>query len=242
VKSFPTVGYWMSLVPFMPFLRRGLEELCCMILPEIFGRYQVAEFDRSAVGVATGPDVAVARTAVARAQGADVATKFRLAKVQSRAVASAGMTSALRQLPAAPIRMASLAGMVGQPVDTAHALLEQRGLQVERGPFEALGLGDLVRSLTAVFRTAVPGGQVTLHEDHGVVRMAGVTRPAAPTDVGAQVEALSRTVHAREKEVDRLRTRLEEMETRSAALAKGVSAERIARLESELTKLKKLKK
>ena len=239
VKSFPTVGYWMSLVPFMPFLRRGVEQLCCMILPEIFGRYQVAEFDRSAVGVATGPDVAVARMALGRAQGADIATKFRLAKVQSRAVASAGMTSALRQLPAAPIRMASLAGMVGQPVDTAHARLEQRGLQVERAPFEALGLGDLVRSLTGVFRTAVPGGQVTLHEDHGVVRMAGVTRPAAPTDVGAQVEALSRTVHAREEEVDRLRTRLEEMETRSAALAEGVSSERIARLESELTKLKK---
>jgi hypothetical protein len=240
VKSFPTVGYWMSMMPFIPFLRRWLEQFCCMILPELFGRYQVADYDRSTVGVASGPDVAVARTAVVRAQGADVPTKLRLARDQGRAVTSAGMTAAIRRLPAGPIRTASLAGLVGQPVDTVHTRLEERGLQVERTPFESLGLSDIVRSLTGIFRTAVPGGQITLVDDRGTVRMAGAVPP--PSDVGAQVDALTRTVRARERQVDRLRSRLEEMEARSAALTdSGVSAERVARIESELSELKKLR-
>lgn len=242
VKSFPTVGYWMSIVPFVPFLRRWLEQLCCMILPELFGRYQVADYDRSAVGVASGPDVAVARTAVVRTQAADVPTKFRLASQQTKAVASAGMTAGVRRMAAAPTGATPLAGVVGQPVDTAHARLEERGLQVERAPFESVGLGDIVRSFAGIFQAPVPGGQVTLLEDQGTVKMARVTRSADPADLGAQVEALSRTVRNRERQVDRLRSRLEEMEARSEALADaGISAERIARLESELTEIRGLR-
>jgi Family of unknown function (DUF6519) len=241
VKSFPTVGYWISIVPFAPFLRRWIEQLCCMILPELFGRYQAAEYDRSAVGVASGPDVAVARTAVVRTQAADVPGKIRLAGQQTKAVASAGAAAGLRRMAAAPSGVASLAGVIGQPVDTAHTRLEERGLQVERAPFESLGLGDIVRSLTGIFQTPDPGGQVTLLEDRGTVKMARVTRPAESAELGPQVEALTRTVRNRERQVDRLRARLEEMEARSAALADaGVSAERIARLESELTELRGL--
>jgi hypothetical protein len=119
---------------------------------------------------------------------------------------------------------------------------KDRGLRVDRAPLESLSLGDLVRSLAGIFQTPVPGTQVTLLEDQGTVKMAGVTRAAAPGDVGAQVEALTRTVRNRERQVDRLRTRLEEMEARTTALADaGVSAERIARLESELTEMRGLR-
>jgi hypothetical protein len=239
VKSFPTVGYWMSLVPVMPLLRRWVEQLCCMILPELFGRYQAPGYDESAVGAASGPNTAVARSAVVRAQAADVPTKFRLAKEQSKTIAGAGMTAGVRRLAIAPAGAASLAGVMGQPVDAAHARLEERGLEVERAPFESLGFGDVVRSFAGIFQTPVPGGQVTLLEDQGTVKMARATRKAEPADLGTQVEALRRTVRNRERQVDRLRARLEEMEARTTALADaGVSAERFARLEAELTEIR----
>ncbi len=38
VKSFPTVGYWLSLIPLSPFIHKAVEYLCCLVLPELFGR------------------------------------------------------------------------------------------------------------------------------------------------------------------------------------------------------------
>ncbi|GFJ92659.1 DUF6519 domain-containing protein [Phytohabitans rumicis] len=39
VKSFPTVGYWLSLVPLQPLIARAVEWLGCLVLPEHFGKY-----------------------------------------------------------------------------------------------------------------------------------------------------------------------------------------------------------
>lgn len=42
VKSFPTVGYWLSMVPVLPMLRELIGRACCAILPEYFGKYSTA--------------------------------------------------------------------------------------------------------------------------------------------------------------------------------------------------------
>lgn len=42
VKSFPTVGYWLSLVPVLPLLREAIGQFCCTVLPEVFQRYSTA--------------------------------------------------------------------------------------------------------------------------------------------------------------------------------------------------------
>ncbi len=47
VKSFPTVGYWLSLVPVLPFLREAIGRACCALLPEYFGSYDTAGHDDS---------------------------------------------------------------------------------------------------------------------------------------------------------------------------------------------------
>jgi hypothetical protein len=39
VKSFPTVDYWLSLVPVLPMLREAIAEFCCKVLTDSFGRY-----------------------------------------------------------------------------------------------------------------------------------------------------------------------------------------------------------
>jgi hypothetical protein len=43
VKSFPTVEYWLSLVPVIPLVGKFVEKFCCTILPEFFvGRYKAS--------------------------------------------------------------------------------------------------------------------------------------------------------------------------------------------------------
>ena len=36
VKSFPTVGYWMSLIPIVPMIKSTMEKICCSALPDYF--------------------------------------------------------------------------------------------------------------------------------------------------------------------------------------------------------------
>jgi len=45
VKSFPAIGHWLSLVPVLPFLDLLVEQFCCWVMPDTFGRYQVADFN-----------------------------------------------------------------------------------------------------------------------------------------------------------------------------------------------------
>lgn len=36
VKSFPTMGYWFSLIPVWPMLKAAVGKMCCSILPDLF--------------------------------------------------------------------------------------------------------------------------------------------------------------------------------------------------------------
>lgn len=39
VKSFPTVEYWLSIVPILPLVDKAVEAFCCSILPDFFAKY-----------------------------------------------------------------------------------------------------------------------------------------------------------------------------------------------------------
>lgn len=47
VKSFPTVGYWLSLVPVLPAFREVVGRFCCAVFPEVFGRYATSGHDEA---------------------------------------------------------------------------------------------------------------------------------------------------------------------------------------------------
>ena len=47
VKSFPTVGYWLSLVPVLPALRELLGQACCALLPDITANYSTRRHDNA---------------------------------------------------------------------------------------------------------------------------------------------------------------------------------------------------
>src|SRR5262249_21695307 len=40
LKSFPTMGYWLSLFPIAPIIGKAVESLCCAVLPTLFGTYK----------------------------------------------------------------------------------------------------------------------------------------------------------------------------------------------------------
>jgi hypothetical protein len=40
VKSFPTYGYWLSIVPILPIAKWLIERFCCAVLPDYFRKYE----------------------------------------------------------------------------------------------------------------------------------------------------------------------------------------------------------
>ncbi|HEV2862148.1 MAG TPA: DUF6519 domain-containing protein [Pyrinomonadaceae bacterium] len=63
VKSFPTVEYWLSLVPVLPLIGKAVEKLCCAVLPERFGRYTASRTSQSP-NVITSAMLNIAATAL----------------------------------------------------------------------------------------------------------------------------------------------------------------------------------
>ena len=61
VKSFPTVDYWLSIVPIMPIIQKAVEEFCCVALPDLFGRPTVPAYDEDAPRRAPAVRYSVAR-------------------------------------------------------------------------------------------------------------------------------------------------------------------------------------
>ncbi|MGH2720154.1 MAG: DUF6519 domain-containing protein, partial [Actinomycetota bacterium] len=76
VKSFPTVGYWASVVPVLPFAKKLVEAFCCTVLPDIFRRYQPQEVDTT-----TRPSAKVrystARSSLTNVQESDLPWKLQ---------------------------------------------------------------------------------------------------------------------------------------------------------------------
>jgi hypothetical protein len=53
VKSFPAVGYWLSLVPVLPMLREAIGRFCCSVLTEYTSRYETSKHDSANDNVPT---------------------------------------------------------------------------------------------------------------------------------------------------------------------------------------------
>jgi uncharacterized membrane protein YgcG len=43
VKTFPTVGYWLSAIPIIPLIKHAVAAFCCAALPMAFGRFSAAK-------------------------------------------------------------------------------------------------------------------------------------------------------------------------------------------------------
>lgn len=231
VKSFPTLGYWMSVVPVMPLLHKLVEQFCCLILPDLFRRYEPARFDPAEpnrppprIRYSTG------RTTVSDAQGLNLLAKLRETRGKTR-VSAGVVTDAVRSLLAAPLAdpAFSVGNLIGQPLEQAERLMTDRGMEARTVPFRPADLSDVMASVAGFFRTPESGDRVTLHEEAGRVRYFSSSSPGEGADY-------SDALRAKDAELDELRHKVTQLEARQEELA-GAGPERLAAVESELQEL-----
>lgn len=232
VKSFPTVGYWLSLVPVLPLAKRLVEWLCCMVLPEAFGRLRipVREVPEPAPARPHGAKVRVstARQGVGTVQEADLPSRARRTRRDFDVLSRAAGASVVEGLAVGPLRLGpGLADMLDRPVDAVESLLTGFGTGVERATYDPDSAPGLLDLLITLLRPPRPGGQVTLHEEDDRVRAVSVSPPPDP-----RIDGLSAALEERDTEIAHLRDQVEELRQQAPAAA-AVSA-----LEAELTELR----
>jgi hypothetical protein len=242
VKSFPTVDYWLSIVPIMPLITKAVEEFCCMVLPDLFGRYTVPEYEPTAERQAPRYRYSKGRAQVETAQGTDFKAKFKdvtkRTTLAASLVADAGRRTLVQPAADPAVRIANL---VGQPMDHAERSLADRGIGVVRSSGPGDDLTSILGNVLGFLRTPRRGDEVTLHEEGGTVRYMTVAEPgrtAAADAAAPSVAALSKAVEARDAQVAELRLQVQRLEQAAQPAADDA---RIAGLEAELRDLRGLR-
>jgi Family of unknown function (DUF6519) len=233
VKSFPTVGYWLSVIPLAPLFKRWFSQIACAVLPEWFSGLSVQDDSDAEDRVS----VEQLQQLLAWAQSSDVLGRVREVR-QRNSIAQSAARVAIRQAQPAPAPVGGprilSSDIVGQPADSVEESLANRGVTIRREPFgPRVGIGA-VRDVAGLFREAEPGDEITLFEENGTVRYFAINkRPAVrfpPPSPLPPVQPIATTEGAPEAGA---RPEAEGAEGAEASLAERVSA-----LEQELATLR----
>ncbi len=215
VKSFPLVGYWLSVVPILPMLGTQFVRLACSVIVEKFAGLSVDDDSQGRDRVSVDQLQQLLQFAQSRDLPSNISDLRGRASAVPDVLRSALVPSAPR--PTARGGPIVTASAVGQPVDVVAENLRKRGVTVRQ---EAVGddsnVSDVATSLPAFFRDAKRGDEVTLYEDGGRVSYFGVQRAESvrraarggePSEQTADVQALVARLESLEAEVARLRAR-----------------------------------
>jgi hypothetical protein len=243
VKTFPTVGYWLSVVPVLPLLRELGTMFCCALLPDLFGRFLGGRGDRTrGPTVSHGtPDRTVIR-GVQRSAGMlgridfsealrEVGTRLGVAReLGGDWISSLSLRRPVVAASAmAPVMTPSVrtAQVVGRSVADAEAELERAGVRVES--VEAYDAERGGAGLTEFVRSAghIPTDRpVRLFEEDGVVKYYSVARHAARADTPAREDAPARLPESAVRELTQAREALTATRAEVAALRESLEQSR----------------
>ena len=239
VKSFPAVGYWLSLVPIAPMIDRLIEAFCCWIIPDYFGRFAAKE--ARTFEEATGRfKPSALRSGAFAVQEYDPMSKltellmqFKLAAGQM--MSGFGPSTNNYAAPAPPPEeKRPVAAIMGTKAEDAQVTFANLGYVVETKPYEQ---PDPLGVLRAAIRKPRPGEKIQILEQDGVVRgvtvvptehellmrEVGVAVEAAPA-LAAEVTELRTKLETRETELSMLTSRLAEVEGRHETLSALIRA------------------
>lgn len=234
VKSFPTVDRWLSILPVMPLIQKAVEEFCCMVLPDMFAKYEVPEYKPKATRQPPKYRYSKGRANLEMVQRADMLS--RVGDIQKRTtlaaslIGDAGRRTLVERLADPAVRVGNL---VDRPADQVERTLTDHGVSVRRVADRPMDLTGMLGDLLGLLRTPREGDDVTLHESAGRVRYFTVASPWTGEGTGAP---------DRDAEIATLRKQVRALETRQAGSAtRAIDAARVSALEAELSALRGLR-
>jgi len=223
VKSFPTVEYWLSLVPILPLFQKAVEAFCCAALPGFFGRQKAPRAEVAENQIVLGENRIKSKQVRRGVEFAKMADFRGVTREGATKVKSSGplifdtVTKGTRRQEVSQPRLQH-SDVVGQPVDEARRKLEKAKINVSKvEPYDpAAGLANLVEFSTAPLRLE-EGAQVKLITKEDKVLYYARVETESPQikilreEVGATKASVAEAVRLR-SEVDTLKTQIDEMQ------------------------------
>ena len=201
VKSFPTVEYWMSLVPILPAIRWAVEKLCCSVMSDLFGK---SMFDSVLRPPAVAPDKPAApnrikadnvRKGLRKFQRFDAKAIFR---DQTKSVKLLGRLAGDNLVTLGGAGRRPLAGvkkqaLLGASIDDAVKELNKNEIEVVGvETYDPRKANQHITRFTSTPQRVNKGDRVVLHEKDGKVLFYS-TEPTAvtiPKDLVAKLDSL----------------------------------------------------
>lgn len=190
VKSFPTVEYWLSLVPVLPMIRGLVERLCCGVLPDFFAGFVervAAPPPPPEQGARTGTSgrvpTAFAFNAVHRSKQTDWNVLRREQRKSLAPYLTLGRDLAIGQPKVTrPVPKGRRKGdFVDLPVVKARQELEQAGVEVvETRDYDPNRAGTYVTDYAATSGRLAKNAQVVLYQKNGRTVFVAEQRAGAP--------------------------------------------------------------
>ncbi len=228
VKSFPLMGYWLSVVPIVPLIKQAMERVCCAILPDLFGTFDAPREDAYQApvkGREVRGGVTFAQTTDFSAMFGDLFGQLNLARGVSFDAVRSTVTQPAQKKQATFVRQQEVAGT---SVSAASQRLEKAQVTVaEVRQYDPKSAGANLRRVARTPARMKPGARVTLYEQDGVVRYVGLAEEAAPPD-----DAVTEL----RKELDTQKKALAELETIKVQLTETQT--QLTRRDEELTAMR----
>jgi predicted flap endonuclease-1-like 5' DNA nuclease len=176
VKSFPTVEYWLSLIPVMPLFKKLVERFCCMVLPDLFQTYYHNNLSKAKAGktayanVANKVESAQLRQGIQLWQGTSFKNLWSAEKKGLNLYTLLARDAVINRVESASFMKPGLdrTQVLNTPVDEAQQRLESQGVQVESVKSYDRSQDNLKAYTGAPLRLN-PGSKVTLYEQEGTV-------------------------------------------------------------------------
>jgi hypothetical protein len=212
VKSFPTVGYWLSAIPIIPIIGKLIEMACCAELPNLFGKLSAPQ---PSANVTTNPATGSGANSKMNLQAVGGAihlfrqTSFQnLMQTAMKKVAPtqtfltdflANKAKTFAPAPSQPAVHGSQ--LVGTPVDVATGRLQSAGVQVANVVrYDPSALGQNLAGFTTAPESVPSGETVSLvvNDQNQVVyyKRSSADVAALQTQVQASQHQIKQTADA----------------------------------------------
>jgi hypothetical protein len=197
VKSFPTYGYWLSIIPILPILKWLVSELCCAVLPDFFRKYQAGQTVGSKDYVtndqtfnATSFLKGIDLSSIKDAQFARFATSGKLATDSIRA-------AIFNPQPAEAAVEINQNDVVGQQTEVVNQRLAAAKIVVDSvQPYDPAAAAKNLTTFLGAPTSLPSGSHVVLYEQNGVVRFYALTPQPTPAvqNLTTQLQAQQATL------------------------------------------------
>ena len=187
VHSFPTVEYWLSVVPIIPLVKMAVEKFCCAVLPGFFGKFTAVKPETADVsGVGNTIKSAQLHQGITFAQQADfhgAVARVLSSSTPARKLASDFFTGSVARTLKTPSAALHRSDIEDKPTDEARRKLEEAKVVVDKvEPYDPGKAGRNLIRLTATPANLDPGTHVNLVTKDNKVMFYTLADPPAPVE------------------------------------------------------------